>query len=541
MTGSPRSSQQSSPHAQATTAAPAPADTNNTNIGTQAPANSATTGTPSRTSPSNPYVTGYLTPLQDSKRRDANDYYLSGSAGIPSITDFHYAYYTSLGLEPETFPEVRYMFLDLKSMWSTPDIRQDKLSKNFKKLESLDPVDFLEFYAYLSNTLLNYHVGLLPFDAIALNYGYVGLCLPGVGEQCYLQMTREAYRVFEYVFPSDHQAVKVAARKHGGHKPDGYRFLWDVMCNSQPVFCTFKPNQQPLWSKSDGDVLVHAQRWITYFRFEAKKNSYASDAEKSQLFLRSIHDHNLLGTIKSLEMSILTHQAQIGNTGFLPDHLHIQPLADNLALTSQPLESELTYAATGNHFRPTPPTDQLHFMQGSSPSISYTDNRRRSERHRPPGGSRDGSRDSSRRSTDYGKRHRGDKMAAPQTDRLRTATLVCEACFGKGHEANKCWALARALIVGQYIQQNLRQDVLKRVVEAYRARVQPAHAPRSNNFCSSVLNNYCNETGLSPSTICHQFDWDGWADNTTDSLSDSSDESLTEPEEDDHAAAAAQS
>jgi len=132
-------------------------------------------------------------------------------------------------------------------------------------------------------------------------------------------------------------------------------------------------------------------------------------------------------------------------------------------------------------------------------------------------------------------------MAAPQTDRLRTATLVCEACFGKGHEANKCWALARALIVGQYIQQNLRQDVLKRVVEAYRARVQPAHAPRSNNFCSSVLNNYCNETGLSPSTICHQFDWDGWADNTTDSLSDSSDESLTEPEEDDHAAAAAQS
>ena len=106
-------------------------------------------------------------------------------------------------------------------------------SRHFKKLESLHPVDFVEFYAYLSNALLNYHVGLLPFDAIALNDGYVGLCLPGVGEQCYLQMTKEAYRVFEYVFPSEHQAVKVAVRKHGGHKPELQAAQRDTTSNIQ--------------------------------------------------------------------------------------------------------------------------------------------------------------------------------------------------------------------------------------------------------------------------------------------------------------------
>ena len=394
----------------------------------------------------------------------------------------------------------------------------------------------------------------MPFDAIELNYGYVGLCFPGVGERRYLQMTTEAFRVFDYALPHDEPSVQVASRKHGGHKPDGYRFLWDVMCQSQPVFATFVPNNQPVWHNADDDILLHAKRWIAYFRFEAKKRSYATDVQKSQLFLRSIHDPTLLGTIKSLEMAIMTHEAQT-KSQFLPNHLLIQQLADSLTLTKQPIDLELTYAASGNHFQQsrapahgsithTAHTQPIHVMQGSIPTINMTDSRRRSDRSSPSDASRDGSRrshrsrDGSRRSSDSSRQRRADRPLLQQSEKLRTASIVCEACFGRGHEATKCWALARALITGQFIQRNLRSDVLKSVVEAYRERSQPAHAPRSNNFCRSVLNNYCQETGLSASEICNQFDWESWANDATEPLSESED-SLSDTDEEDGAASAA--
>jgi hypothetical protein len=100
--------------------------------------------------------------------------------------------------------------------------------------------------------------------------------------------------------------------------------------------------------------------------------------------------------------------------------------------------------------------------------------------------------------------------------------------------------LARALITGQFIQRNLRGDVLKTVVEAYRDKLQPDQAPRSNNFCRSVLNNYCKDTGLSATDVCNQFDWNGWAIEESEPLSNSEDSFSETDEEEEDAAAAAQ-
>ena len=207
----------------------------------------------------------------------------------------------------------------------------------------------------------------MPFDAVELNYGYVGLCFPGVGERRYLQMTTEAFRVFDYVFPREEPSVRVASRKHGGQKPDGYRFLWDVMCQTQPVFTTFVPNNQPDWHRSNGDIILHAKRWIAYFRFEAKKRSYATDVQKSQLFLRSIHDNTLLSTIKSLEMSIMTQEAQT-ESQFLPHHLQIQQLADSLALIPN------------NRWKMNSPTHPPETTT-NQPILNYTDNTSLRHRH----------------------------------------------------------------------------------------------------------------------------------------------------------------
>jgi hypothetical protein len=149
--------------------------------------------TPSH-SPSNSYAPIFLTPLQDTARRDANDYYLSGREGLNSVADFHYSYYSNLGLPGDTFLEVQYMFSDLIGFWSTPNVRRDKLSKSFNRLTSLEPAEFLDFYAYLSNELIHYNIALMPFDAIDINYGYMGICFPGVGERRYLQMTTRIFK-----------------------------------------------------------------------------------------------------------------------------------------------------------------------------------------------------------------------------------------------------------------------------------------------------------------------------------------------------------
>jgi hypothetical protein len=111
-------------------------------------------------------------------------------------------------------------------------------------------------------------------------------------------------------------------------------------------------------------------------------------------------------------------------------------------------------------------------------------------------------------------------------------------CFGRGQEAAKCWALARALITGQFIQRHLCSDVLKTVVEAYLDKLQPNHVPRSNNFCRSVLNKYCQDTGLSAADICNQFNWDGWALDLQEPLSESED-SLSDSDDEGGAASAA--
>ena len=53
---------------------------------------------------------------------------------------------------------------------------------------------FVDWHSAMeSELLMTSNVGLLPFNAITINYQYVGLCIPGVGEKKYLEMARVLY------------------------------------------------------------------------------------------------------------------------------------------------------------------------------------------------------------------------------------------------------------------------------------------------------------------------------------------------------------
>ena len=72
----------------------------------------------------------------------------------------------------------------------------------------------------------------LPFDAIVINWQYVGLRIPGVGERRYLEMARVLWRVCKKTLPREEVAVRNAFKINANRGHDGFRFLWDVLIRS---------------------------------------------------------------------------------------------------------------------------------------------------------------------------------------------------------------------------------------------------------------------------------------------------------------------
>jgi hypothetical protein len=63
-----------------------------------------------------------------------------------------------------------------------------KLLQLFPVLESMTTADMVEFYDCLQETALDHALTLMPFDVIMLQFGFKGLCVPGLGVNCYSRM-----------------------------------------------------------------------------------------------------------------------------------------------------------------------------------------------------------------------------------------------------------------------------------------------------------------------------------------------------------------
>jgi hypothetical protein len=188
-------------------------------------------------------------------------------------------------------------------------------------------------------------VALLPFDAIKIQYQYVGLCLPGVGERKLMDMGK---------MPHEFDVVRQAFQNNSCRVKHGYRLLWDLMITALPAFCTYVKFPEPTWAVTR-DVTTHAKRWTLFFRFMSKSyQGYSSDTEQSLLFLRTIQEPALLRRVKSLEVNILNENEMVApqrrGHAPLPAHLCIDALAKTLALTVQPLVNDLQFSNATSSF-----------------------------------------------------------------------------------------------------------------------------------------------------------------------------------------------
>jgi hypothetical protein len=386
-------------------------------------------------------------------------------------------------------------------------------------------------------------VSLLPFDAIVINWQYVGLCIPGVGERRYLEMARVLWRVCEKTLPRDEDAVRNAFKINTNRGRDGFRLLWDVLTRSQPGFNPTKVFPKPTWN-SCRDVSTLAKRWILYFRFMGKTPDvgFLSDTEQSTFFLRSIQEPALISQAQSLLVSIINENkmqpVKLRGRAQLPSHLKIAALSETIAQTIQPLDNDLDYSPSANRMQtlpfygpfgisPSPYTGHT-FGMGYPPayyrptdSVPYSPDIYEASANQHVmqgyGDPTTASANSTERRKGSPKRDSKPRSAGKPSDKPQKPKVTCQACYMNGHEAVNCWALARALLTQTFIRNLVDKTLLDKVKENYKLRFQPPENARANRMCHDTLWTYCADNKVSAEQVCQQMNWNGFADSRNDS------------------------
>ena len=160
--------------------------------------------------PHNPYSTGRK-PLTDKDLSQANDFYLGERFGKDDGDELE-ALYDVLNLPKNWFGNVLYTFIRVIEEEEVPYL-SDKEIKNLPRLVDLEPETLVDWYEDMESKLMMMTtVSLLPFDAIVINWQYVGLCIPGIGERRYLEMAQVLWRVCAETLPREEDAVRNAVK-----------------------------------------------------------------------------------------------------------------------------------------------------------------------------------------------------------------------------------------------------------------------------------------------------------------------------------------
>lgn len=223
---------------------------------------------------------------------------------------------------------------------------------SLQSLADMSVPSWIDFYCYLFSDLQQYHIDLVPFDAIVLRWGYLGLCLPFVGDNGYLPMARALYNVLQHLLPTENITVCMCNGTYSGSTYDGYCWLHGIMAQVIPGFSTSVPAVPPTWSKVK-DIPHFAKLYNIYYGLLTLQRVFNTDLSKSLAFLSAIQEETLRPSIIILETSLTSYNNNRPQTEFddlpgsLPPHYQIDGLAQSLVRATMPLAPA---TATGTYF-----------------------------------------------------------------------------------------------------------------------------------------------------------------------------------------------
>jgi hypothetical protein len=416
--------------------------------------------------------------------------------------------------------EVRDALGELLRNWGTPVFNM-KYKDSLHPLSDLSIEAWVDFYTHLTADLKYYHIGLVPFDAIVLKAGYIGVVLPGVGDDRYLPMARVLYNILEHLLPVDNPTIRMCNNSASGLTMDGFRWLHGILTEFVPGFSPYMTATPPLW-QDVRDISKFAKLYISlYYRLLGLQAIFHAPVARSRAFLLGIDEESLRPSIISLQTGIVNYTNSMVLGEFddvieLPTHFTIDGLAASLIKSSTSFTGNMSLAypststTTFSTFGATP-MDNYPFTFGRPYSVTanYTSRprppqQRSNFRERRPAGRGNDQRDRSHR-----RQMSNDKSTASDDH------VYCDACSEK-HPVERCWKVARALIIQRFIKSNLGKDILTRIKKAYTERFNPKPSAGANATSAAFLEAYCADSGLLGQDVAESFDWDWLASEVDD-------------------------
>ena len=156
-------------------------------------------------------------------------------------------------------------------------------------LDVLQPVPFVEFYSLLSSSLLMFHIALMPFNCIQLEYEEHGLCIPGLGYAAYKQQSQALWRwsIINTLLPATRSGIKTHITGTR-FSQNGYKLLWLVGSQVVRIWSRLQSVPEPRWLKDD-NIFSFCEAVELYKILHHMRGQGLDDKEIGIKFLVGIH------------------------------------------------------------------------------------------------------------------------------------------------------------------------------------------------------------------------------------------------------------
>jgi hypothetical protein len=359
----------------------------------------------------------------------------------------------------------------------------------------------------------------MPFDSIMLKNRYKGLCIPGLGTQCYADSSRALMDFLLHLIPGSLSSwINATLAAVCCKTNNGYDYLWRVLKLMVPGFDPVVAILTPQWAEYD-DIFQFSQAYLLYFHLQGKMHYHYMDRTKSGIFLRAIQHLDYADTVTTLQSHVNSYHQDYG-TGNFPPHLRFHGLAESIhqnaqsrlcniaflwvrcfdvgTLSVQGLPSSPSVNCFGRQDRPGATFRDRDCNGGSSHANEH--NCQRPGRDEPRGlGSRGNNRPRQQRGPTRSNRNRCPYLVNVQ----------CDACKCIGHIAKHCDMLATALCLDRYMKHNLSKSTRDVVEKEWLAHWKeclgnPNRTPRQ------VMQTYMEDLDITIAHLDEEMDWDCW-------------------------------